>query len=43
MGGACITHGRYKESAEFWSEYLRGRDYLEDLGIDGIKILKFML
>jgi hypothetical protein len=38
MGGACITHGRDKEGIEFWSKYLRGRDYLEDLGIDGRKI-----
>jgi hypothetical protein len=43
MCGACTTHGREKESREFGSECLRGRDYLEDLGIDGMKILKFML
>jgi hypothetical protein len=28
---------------KFWSENLKGRDYLEDLGIDGKIILEWIL
>jgi len=27
----------------FWLENLKGRDYLEDLGVDGMIILKWIL
>jgi hypothetical protein len=32
--------GRRELFLEFWSANLRQRDYLEDLGIDGMKIFK---
>jgi hypothetical protein len=40
MGGACGTHGRDEVHTKFWSENLKGRDHLEDLGIDGKMILE---
>jgi hypothetical protein len=32
-GGACNTHGRDKKCIQ--TENLKGRDHLEELGIDG--------
>jgi hypothetical protein len=44
MGGACSTYGRgEKFITTFWSEILKGRNYLEDLGVDGKIILKRIL
>jgi hypothetical protein len=33
--GACSTYGRDEKYIIFWLENLKGRDTLEDLGIDG--------
>jgi hypothetical protein len=35
MGRACCMHGRYEKCITIWSVILQGRNYLEDLGIDG--------
>jgi hypothetical protein len=35
MGGAYNTYGQEKNAYKFWSENPKGRDHLEDLGIDG--------
>jgi hypothetical protein len=41
MGGACSTNGRDEKCVQkFWSENLKGRDHLEDLGVDGRIILE---
>jgi hypothetical protein len=39
---ACGTYGG-EVGTGFWWENLRGRDYLEDLGADGMIILKWIL
>jgi hypothetical protein len=44
MGGTCSTHGRNQETQiKYWSENLKGKDHLEDLGIDERKLLKWIL
>jgi hypothetical protein len=44
MGRACIMHGRdEKIHTKFWLEKLKGKDHLEDLGIDGKIILELIL
>jgi hypothetical protein len=35
MGGSCRTHGEMRNAYKYWSEKLKGRDYTEDLSIDG--------
>jgi hypothetical protein len=30
-------------SSKFWSDYLKGRDYSKDLGVDGKMILEWIL
>jgi hypothetical protein len=39
----CSMHGKYKKSIHSLSENLKGKDYLEDLGINGRIILKLSL
>jgi hypothetical protein len=40
MGRACSMHGRYEKFIQNFSQKnLKGRDHLEDLGIDGSTIL----
>jgi hypothetical protein len=39
MGRACSTHGRDEMHTKFWLENMKGRDHMEDLGIDGNLIL----
>jgi hypothetical protein len=34
VGGACSTRWREMRT-KYWSEILKGRDHLKDLGIDG--------
>jgi len=39
MGGICDSYGRQKRCIQgFGGGYLRRRDHLEDLGVDGTKI-----
>jgi hypothetical protein len=38
MSRVCCTHKRDEMYTKYWSENLKGRDYFEDLGIDGRKI-----
>jgi len=40
MGRACSTHWTGEKC---WSENLKERDHLEDLGVDGRAILEFIL
>jgi hypothetical protein len=40
MGGACSKHVRNTKS---WSEILKGRDHLENAGVDERTILKWIL
>jgi len=42
MGGACSTYGVGEAYRGFWWETLRGRDHLEDPGVDGRKILRWI-
>jgi len=35
MGGDCSTDGRDRMHTLFWMENLKGRDHLEELGVDG--------
>jgi len=43
VGGACSTYGRRGEvHVGFWWGNLKERDHLEDLGIDGTIILKYI-
>jgi hypothetical protein len=44
MGGAFSTHRKRREMlTKFWSENLKGRDHLEDLGVGGRIILEGIL
>jgi hypothetical protein len=44
MGGACSTHEcNEKMHTTFLLENLKGRDHSEDMGIDGAKILEWIL
>jgi hypothetical protein len=38
--GVCNTHGRGEEFYKILVKNLKGRDHLEDLGVDWRKILK---
>jgi hypothetical protein len=42
MGGACSTGGR-REKCIIWFEYLKGRDRLEDVSVDGRIMLECRL
>jgi len=43
MGGACSTYGgRAELYTGFWWGYLWERDYLEDPGVDGRVILRWI-
>jgi hypothetical protein len=43
MGGECSTYGGTGEvHKRFWWEYLTEGDHLEDLGVDGRIILKWI-
>jgi hypothetical protein len=44
MGGACsMCGGDEKMRTKFWLESLKGRDHSEDLGVDRVIILKWIL
>jgi hypothetical protein len=43
MGSACSMHGRNEMHVKFWSENLKERDHLEDIGTDGKMILECIL
>jgi hypothetical protein len=43
MGRECSMSGRDEMHTIFWSDNLKGRDHLEDLGIDRKKILEWFL
>jgi hypothetical protein len=36
-------HGDMRSACDIWSENLKGRDHLEDIGIDGRIILEYIL
>jgi hypothetical protein len=40
---AARESGRTDKKAEFWSENLKGRDHVEDLGVVGKVILEWIL
>jgi len=40
MGGTCSTHDMRRK---FWLENLKGRDYSEDIGVDGRITLGWIL
>jgi hypothetical protein len=42
MGRACGTHGRQERCIQFWWTDLMERDHLEDLGVDGSIVLKWI-
>jgi hypothetical protein len=42
MGGACSTHGKDMHTVLLFGN-LKGRDHLEDVGIDGKVILEWIL
>ena len=35
MGGACGTYGEWRRAYRVWWGYLRERDNLDDLGVEG--------
>jgi hypothetical protein len=41
MGGHVVRMGEMRMHTKFWSENLKGRDYSEDLGVDGKMILEW--
>jgi hypothetical protein len=43
MGRACSMHERGEMHIIFWSENPKGRECLEDLGVDGRVILEWIL
>jgi hypothetical protein len=43
MGGACSPHERNKNACNILVGNLKGRDHLEDIGIDGNIILRGIL
>jgi hypothetical protein len=42
MGGSCSTIGKEEAHRGFWLGNPRERDHLEDLGVDGLIILKWI-
>jgi hypothetical protein len=43
MGEACSTHGKEEMHTAFWSENLKERDHLKELGVDVKIILEWIL
>jgi hypothetical protein len=43
MSGTCSEHGRYEKCKTFLSENLKGRNHLQDLGVDVKIIVKVAL
>jgi len=44
MRRACDKHGKYEKCIQiFLSEYLKGREHAEDVGVDGKIILERIL
>jgi len=43
MGWACGTYGRRERCVQGFGREIEGRNYLKDLGIDGMIILKWIL
>jgi len=43
MGGACSTYGDRRVMYSVWWGNLRERDHLEDSGVDGRIILRWIL
>jgi hypothetical protein len=43
MGSACSKHVRCEMCIKFWSENLKGRNHLGDLGLDLRIILQLVL
>jgi hypothetical protein len=42
MGGVCSTHEEVSTAYKFWSGNLKGRNHLEDLGVDGRILLEWI-
>jgi hypothetical protein len=40
MDRTCSTHEEKRNAKKLWFGSLNGKDHLEDLGVDGMKILK---
>jgi hypothetical protein len=43
MDRTCRTHKRREMHTKFWSENMKGRNRLEDLGVDWGMILEWVL
>jgi hypothetical protein len=39
MGRACSAYGEFEMSTQFWFRNVKGGDHLEDLGVDGMRII----